>query len=235
MTVRVGACQTPEILGDVDAAIRVIEGFATDRADLLVFPECFLQGYLVTGEHVRQHALDAEEVAARLAHIRPTLVIGFIERLDGIFHNSAVVVTGGRVVCVYRKTFLVDGEAVFTPGDTYPTFELGGVRFGLNICYDTQFPQAAAGVAEAGADVLLVPAQNMMRREKAPSWQHRHNEIRVRRVRETGLWLISADVTGSRGDTHVGLGPTCAIDPEGRVVSRVPTGTVGMAVAEVRC
>ena len=45
---RVGACQTPEILGDVDAAVRVVQKFAsmadTAGVDLLLFPECFLQG-----------------------------------------------------------------------------------------------------------------------------------------------------------------------------------------------
>jgi hypothetical protein len=49
--------------------------------------------------------------------------------------------------------------------------------------------------------VLLVPAQNMMGRDKAVWWQDRHNEIRTRRVRETGMWLVSADVTGQRDQT----------------------------------
>jgi predicted amidohydrolase len=73
----------------------------------------------------------------------------------------------------------------------------------------------------------------MMRRDKAPWWQHRHNELRRKRVRETGMWLASADVTGSRGDSHVGLGPTCVISPTGEIVAEVPAGTVGMAVATI--
>jgi predicted amidohydrolase len=74
----------------------------------------------------------------------------------------------------------------------------------------------------------------MMRRDRALWWQHRHNEIRVRRVHETGMWLASADVTGERDDTRVGLGPTCVIDPAGRVVAQVPPGVAGMAIAEIR-
>jgi predicted amidohydrolase len=45
---RVGVCQTPEILGDIDAALTCIEDLARRddgrKADLLVFPEGFLQG-----------------------------------------------------------------------------------------------------------------------------------------------------------------------------------------------
>jgi predicted amidohydrolase len=236
--VRVGACQTPEILGDVDGAVSVVLEFAAADADLLLFPECFLQGYLVTEEHVREQAYEvgSSEFAAvldRLLPVRPMLVLGMIERDGDRFYNTALVIAGGRALGGYRKTFLTAGESVFTPGDAYPVFECAGVRFGMNICYDTQFPAAAAAVAAAGATVLLVSAQNMMRRDKALWWQERHNEIRRQRVQETGLWLVSADVTGERDGTRVGLGPTCAIDPAGRVVTQVPPGETGMAIADI--
>jgi predicted amidohydrolase len=173
-------------------------------------------------------------VLAKLAEIRQMLVLGIIERSDSRYFNTALVVSAGRVVGAYRKRFLTAGEAVFTRGDSYPVFDCAEVRFGINICYDTRFPQAASTVAADGAQVLLVPAQNMMRREKALWWQHRHNEIRACRARETGMWLVSADVTGQRDDSRVGLGPTCAIDPTGQVVHQVPTGTTGMIIAEIK-
>jgi predicted amidohydrolase len=240
--VRVGACQTLEILGDVDAAVRVVHDFAgpADDADvdLLLFPECFLQGYLVTQEHVRGQAFEVGSprfatVLARLAPIQQTLVLGMIERQLDRYYNTALVITGGRVLGGYRKRFLTRGESVFTPGDASPVFDCGDVRFGINICYDTRFPQAAASVAACGAQLLLVPAQNMMRRNKAFWWQDRHNEIRTQRVHETGMWLVSADVTGERDSTRIGLGPTCAINPAGQVVIQVPAGTCGMAIAEI--
>lgn len=277
---RIGVCQTPEILGDVEAAIRVVEDFAAEAeagrhaenggpeavgaeagrheaastetggpeaagagalragVDLLLFPECFLQGYLVTEEHVRDQALvlgspQLAAVLTRLAPIRPTLVLGVIERAGTRFYNTALVISAGRIAGAYRKVHLTPGEPVFTAGDSYPAFDCAGLRFGINICFDAQFPQAAAAIAATGAQLLLVPAQNMMRREKAYEWQARHNEIRGERARETGMWLASADVTGERGSTRIGLGPTCVLDPTGRVVAQVPSGVAGIAVAEV--
>lgn len=191
---RIGVCQTPEILGDVDAAVEVIRRFAAQAAagevDLLVFPECFLQGYLVTGDHVHRHAFEigSAEFAAvltRLDGLQPVLVLGLIERCGRSFYNTAAVIKGGRVLGRYRKTFLTSGESVFTPGGDYPVFEVAGVRFGINICYDTQFPEAAAAVAMGSARVLLVPAQNTMRRATAVWWQDRHNEIRRGGLRRT--------------------------------------------------
>ncbi|WP_250008021.1 carbon-nitrogen hydrolase family protein [Actinoplanes sp. M2I2] len=229
---RVGVCQTPEILGDVPAALELVRWFAAraDDVDLLVFPECFLQGYTVTPEHVRAFGRPAD---LRL-DLRPTVVLGMIERQGDRYYNTAAVLRGGRTVGAYRKTFLTRGESVFTAGTDYPVFDCAGVRFGINICFDAQYPHAAAAVAARGARLLVHPAQNMMRREKAHRWRDRHNDLRRKRVLETGLWMASADVTGERGGTHLGLGPTCVLDPAGEVVAQVPPGVVGMAVAEIR-
>jgi len=241
--VRIGACQTREIFGDLNAAAQVIRDFAVqadeEQVDLLLLPEGFLQGYLVTEQHVHRHALEVGSAALgtvleNLAEIRQTLVLGMIERSGGLYYNTALVVTGGSVTGRYRKRFLTSGESIFTPGDSYPIFSHDGWRFGINICYDCQFPEAAAAVAAAGGQVLLTPAHNMMPREKALLWQHRHNEIRAQRARETGMWIVSADVTGQRGQSRIGLGPTCVMNPTGEVVARVPTGTAGMAISEIK-
>lgn len=106
-------------------------------------------------------------------------------------------------------------------------------RSGSTCAPDTQVLEAAAAIAAKGAKVLLVPAQNMMRREKALWWSKRHNEIRACRVRETGMWLVSADVTGDRDEYRTGLGPTCVMEPTGRVIAQVPTGTIGMITADI--
>ncbi|MFF5079264.1 carbon-nitrogen hydrolase family protein [Actinoplanes sp. NPDC000266] len=237
---RIAACQTPEILGDVEAALACVERFAAeaDGADLLLFPEGFVQGYLVTDEHVRTHALafdspGFEAILRRLAPLRPVLVLGVIEREGERFFNTAAVIRGGRLVGAYRKTQLVPGEAVFTPGEDYPVFEVAGVRFGINICYDTRFPFAAASVAAQGARVLLVASQNMMPRRRAAHWKELHNAIRADRARETGMWVVSADVTGERGPDRVGWGPTSVLDPDGGLVAQVPLMTVGFVVADV--
>jgi predicted amidohydrolase len=239
---RVGACQRPEILGDIESALSCIEAFAAradaQGVDLLLFPECFLQGYLVDEQHIRGHALSLDSVRfasvlQRLAPAAPTLVFGIIEQHDGRYFNTAVVITRGQLMGTYRKTHLVPGESMFDKGAAYPTFVLHGVRFGINICYDTQFGDAAAHVAAQGARLLLVPAQNMMRHAAAQRWKHLHHAIRAERVRETGMWLVSADVTGQRGEYHVGWGPTSVINPRAEIVAQVPVMTTGMAVADI--
>lgn len=240
--VRIAACQTPEILGDVDAALSCLEQFCAqagpEDADLLLFPECFLQGYLLTEAHLRRYALDLRSaefsaITSRLADVKPTLVIGLIERAGDSLYNSAVVMRQGEVSGVYRKTHLMPAEALFDKGREYPVFRVKGLRYGINICYDTQFADAAARIAVQGARVLLVPAQNMMKRQVAEKWKHQHNQIRAERVRETGMWLVSADVTGERDGTHVGYGPTSVMNPSAALVGQVPTLETGMVIARI--
>ncbi|MFF5296243.1 carbon-nitrogen hydrolase family protein [Paractinoplanes globisporus] len=241
-TLRIGACQTPELLADVPGALAVVERFAAEAdaaaVDLLVFPECFLQGYLCTPEYLERHAVELDsvsfrEVLGRLAGVRQVLVLGVIERDGGRVFNSAVVIRAGEVLGVYRKTSLTLGERAFTAGDRFPVFEANGVRFGMNICYDTRFTASARAVADQGGRVLLVLSQNMMRREAAEFWRPMHNAIRAQRARETGMWLVSADVTGRRGEERIGYGPTSVISPAGVVVAQVPASTVGMVTAEI--
>ena len=226
----------------MEAALGCIEAFArqpsSDDVELLLFPECFLQGYLVEPDHVRRYALaltatSFQKILSRLTPLRPTLVFGVIEQSGPAYFNTAVVVRHGVLEGFYRKTHLMAGERLFQPGTAYPTFNLNGLRYGINICYDTNFPEAAKAVASQGARLLLVPSQNMMKRPAAETWKCRHNAIRAERVSETGMWLVSADVTGARDDSHVAYGPTSVMNPEAEVVAQVPTMAVGMVVASI--
>jgi predicted amidohydrolase len=127
---------------------------------------------------------------------------------------------------------LLDGERCFLPGCDTPTFDVEGLRFGINICFDTNFANAASSVAQQGASLLLRPANNMMRRQTAIEWKDRHNTVRGERCRETGLWLMSSDVTGAR-DGRVAWGPTAVLNPAGEVVAQLPLDAPGLLVFDL--
>ena len=246
--VRVGACQTPEIIGDKSAALACMLQFAEEAGardvDLLLFPECFLTGYILDEVFMAVHAVDlsSAEFAAvlqKLTHVSPTLVFGMGEKREGKLFNSAVVVDKGKVVGVYRKTHLITpNEAFFTPGSDFPVFTVKGLRYGINICYDAQCADAAKAVADQGAQLLLLPTQNMIPREKAEIWKDKHNAIRAARVKENRFWFVSSDVTGVRlpdayGVERVAYGPTLAMNPQAEVVAQVPLMTVGMVTVDI--
>jgi len=72
----------------------------------------------------------------------------------------------------------------------------------------------------------------MMRRPMAEKYKYLHHEMRLERVKENKVWLLSADVTGERED-RIAYGPTSAINPNGEVVAQAPLMETGMVVVEV--
>lgn len=246
--VRVGACQTPEIIGDPPSALATMLQLAKEaedkKVDLLLFPECFLSGYILDEEYIVKYAFDfeSEQFAAilkQLKYVKPVLVFGVSEKKAGKYFNSAVVVNRGKIIGAYSKTHLIDpNELFFTPGKDYPIFEIKGLKYGINICYDGQFSEAAKAVADQGAQLLLLPAQNMLRRETAEYWKHKHSDIGAQRVKETGLWLVRSDVTGIRppgqyGVERISYGPTQVLNPNAEVVAQVPLMTVGLITVDI--
>jgi predicted amidohydrolase len=73
----------------------------------------------------------------------------------------------GTLVGVYRKTHLFEREHdAFTPGDSYPVFELAlgrrrPVRIGVAICADIEYPEVARVLALGGAQLVAVPSADM--------------------------------------------------------------------------
>lgn len=239
MSVRIAAAQTPEFVEDVPAAfaylLKTVE--QARGASLLCFPEGFLQGYLTEAERARRVAMDlgSPQFAGLLAQIptdAPMIVVGLIEADGESLYNTAAVIHRGVLVGRYRKHHLLGRERCFRPGGDVQTFVVDGMRFGINICFDTNFAAAAAPVAEQGASLLLCLANNMLPRQAAIEWKDRHNAVRGERCRETGLWLMSADVTGER-EGRIGWGPTAVLTPDGEVAAQLPLGAPGLLVFDM--
>ena len=240
-TVRIAAAQTPEFVGNIDAASVWLVSAAVqaevEGAALLCLPEGFLQGYLTDEKSARRHAIDLASVEfgailARLPKTAPMVVFGMIEIENGRLFNTAAVVDRGNLVGRYRKAHLLRGEQCFDAGNDTHLFEVNGLRFGINICYDTNFPEAAEKIAALGASLIVCPANNMLGRKTADKYKDLHNQARGDRCRETGLWLVSSDVTGKR-EGRISFGPTAILDPSGQVAAQLPLGEPGLLIFDL--
>ena len=239
--VKIAAAQTNEFREDMDAALACLTEMArrseSEHASLLCFPEGYLQGYLTDEVAARRNALDLaspkfEAILKRFPAKGPMIVVGLIELENDRLFNTAIVVHHGRLIGRYRKAYLLGVEQFFDVGTETPIFEVDGLRFGILICYDTNFPAAAAKIAELGGSLIVCPANNMLKRKSAETWKDVHNSVRGERCRESGLWLISADVTGER-DGRVAWGPTALLNPSGQVVAQLGLERPGLLLVEV--
>lgn len=91
----------------------------------------------------------------KMAIIAPILAL-----VDGIVRNVAVVFDAkGRVVGQYFKVHCIENEKAYgvVPGDTWPVFDLGGAKVGVQICHDTSFPESARCLTMNGAEIIFWP------------------------------------------------------------------------------
>jgi deaminated glutathione amidase len=163
------------------------------------------------------------------------LVAGMFERpgadVPGKVFNTVVVVgPDGSLLTAYRKVHLYDAFGMresdrFVPGtDPKGLFDIGGLRFGLMTCYDLRFPEQATGLAESGAQVLLVPAAWLAGPHKADHWR----TLTHARAIETTCFLVAAGQSGAQY-----VGGSTVIDPMGIDLFAPLEGVDGTGTAEV--
>lgn len=223
MALRLALWQGAGVPGDLDATLtetaRVADMAAQSGAELLVFPEGFLTGYhlphLAPGDlpGVEAALVQVAQIAARAGL---ALVMGtHLDTPQGLRNAAAVFDTTGAEIGRYHKRALFGPweQATFRPGDAPLRFDCGGLRAGLAICYDVEFPELIRAEAQAGVDLVVVPTALM-----AP--HDRIARILVpARAMENQIFLGYANRSGQETDlTFVGLSSICG--PTGAVLAR---------------
>ncbi|MGN6606367.1 MAG: carbon-nitrogen hydrolase family protein [Jatrophihabitans sp.] len=133
----VAAAQPVVTSGDLDATVRAhAELMAAARADLWVFPELSLTGYVLDAPAVPSDVL-GPLVAACGAAGSTALVGAPVEESAGRF-IAMLAVTGSGVEVAYRKQYVGADEArSFAAGPAPAVLDIAGWRVGLGICRDT--------------------------------------------------------------------------------------------------
>ncbi|MBP1861325.1 carbon-nitrogen hydrolase family protein [Rhizobium herbae] len=166
--ITLAALQMKSESGDVAANLARIGQAAKDAAargaSLLITPELGLTGY-GAGDIIRDLAEPANgPLLQRLQAISEetgvAIIAGFAERAESMIFNSAAYVDGSTTPVVYRKSNLYGDyeRGLFAPAEPGTVlFTHRGVRCGMLICYDVEFPENVRRLALASADAVLVP------------------------------------------------------------------------------
>lgn len=165
---KIAVLQMKAEAGDVAANLARIERAAKEAAasgaGLLIAPELAVTGY-GAGEAflaVADPAIGSvSESLFRIARENGiAIVAGFAEAAGADVFNSALFTDGQGKLSVYRKSHLYgDYERRWFKAAAPSTVlvEHGGLKFGMLICYDVEFPENVRRLALAGADLVVVP------------------------------------------------------------------------------
>lgn len=206
-------------LGDPEANLQTMSEIlaAHPEADLAIFPELFLGGYAtsdISGSAIKLDRAALLRVSELARDSATAVVFGATERTPGGYANSAICVDErGEFTGVYRKTHLFAAEReAFVAGDELLLVEIKGVKLGLMICFDVEFPEIARALARAGADLLVTISANMH-----PYGPDHHVFARARAL-ENGLPHAYVNQTGA-GEEFVFTGETALVSADGKTLA----------------
>ncbi len=168
---------------------------------------------------------------------------------DGRFANRSFLISDqGEIVAEYDKIHMFDVQvsatehfresAGYRPGERAVLARMPQAALGLTVCYDLRFPHLYRLLAQAGADILLVPAA-FLRTTGAAHWEPL---LRARAI-ETGCFVIAAAQTGDHvtipddpskpaGAPRQTFGHSMVVNPWGEVILDMGTAT-GIATVDL--
>ena len=238
-------CAVREVERNIEIAGRLTRAAIDQGARIVCLPEYFSGVELKCGllhpaafEEKRHPVLQA---FADLARERRTwLLLGSLGVLAGdgrIFNRGYLIDPAGAVAARYDKIHLFDVElekgapllesGTIAPGDCAVMADTGFCNIGLSICYDLRFPQLFRRLAQAGAEVLAVPAAFT----KITGEAHWHILTRARAI-ENGCYVAAPCQYGILPGGAACFGHSLIIDPWGRVLAD-GGGEEGLVLAEI--
>ncbi len=150
------------------------------------------------------------------------LLLGYPERGedDAVYNAVQLIDRDGSSLANYRKCHLfgdLDRGMFHAGSGLSEVVELDGVRIGLLICYDVEFPESVRLLALAGADLVAVPTALMDPFEAVA------RILVPARALENQVFLAYANRCGREGDLRY-CGLSCVVGPDGADLARAGRG-----------
>lgn len=218
-----------------------IQGFVAEAASagagFVLTPE--VSNCVSTSRRHQNDVLKAEAEDATLAALRTQaaelniwLLIGSLglktQDADGRFANrSFLIAPNGETRARYDKIHMFDVQVTpaetfresdgYRPGDRAVVADTPFGKIGMSICYDIRFPYLYRALAQAGAQILTIPAAF----SHVTGAAHWHSLLRARAI-ETGCYVLAPAQTGehpsSTGKPRQTFGHSLAVSPWGEVL-----------------
>jgi predicted amidohydrolase len=162
-----------DVDANCDTLLGLLAAIEPGTCDVIVTPECFLDGYManqppVTPAELVRCAVDpasdlrVKRIAAEARRLRAWLVLGCTRRAgDDLFNTALLLDRSGSLVGSYDKTHCQTHDRKFTPGRHLAVFHGDFGPFGILICADRRWPEAVRSLAVQGARVIFNPTYGM--------------------------------------------------------------------------
>lgn len=233
----------------VERMLGLLEQAIGDGVELIVYPEMALTTYFPKKirrdfdqffeTEVPPKAL--EPLLRRAAQGRVGVHVGFCEKADGRYFNSALLTDrDGRLCGTFRKIHLPgtrapDGFAqvyepyYFAHGDTgYQVWDCAGAKVGVAICQDRRYPESYRALALQGAEIILIGYNT-----PGSALALDLNELCMRSGAYANICFVVGVAKAGVEDGVELIGGSCVISPLGQVLAKAATTGDELIVARI--
>src|SRR4030066_1355882 len=161
------SCTVGEKTKNLETIERAVTAAKTNNADLVIFPELSLTGYVVKDQiYERAETIPGPSTKKIEAIAKKTgvhIIFGMPElsgKTKATIFNTAVLVGPKGVIGKYRKRCfppqsVFEEKRYFRPGDQTAAFTTPLGNIGLCICYDLFFPEVCRLTRLKGAELII--------------------------------------------------------------------------------
>ena len=186
----------------------VLKSMARETVDVVVTPECFLDGYAVTeasvtADNLREYAIDPlnnpyVDSLSSWARANTAWVVLGCSRLsaEGVYNTAVILGRDGKLVGAYDKTHCQGHDRKFVPGQEIAVFDSDFGPFGVLICADRRWPETVRSLALKGARVIFNPTAGMHDEKNLRMMQTRSYESEIFIAFTHPLQSLLTDPTG---------------------------------------
>jgi predicted amidohydrolase len=214
---------------------------ATERADIVCFPECYVPGYRV-GKRVPppdpaflERAWSS--IAAVAAKANLAVVLGTERVVDNALLATALVIHRDGTMGGFQDKVQLDPseEGTYSFGSGRRVFQTGAVTFGISICHEGwRYPETVRWPARHGAQIVFHPHFHEAEPGGyAPSTfadpaNSFHEKAMLCRAAENTCYFASVNVASSGSPTT-----SAVVRPDGTLDCYQPYGKEGLLIADI--
>lgn len=231
-------CPVAAVDENLASVARLAEAAARAGAEIVCFPELNLTGYSVLPDVVKSAVSVPGPVTKEMVRIARstalTILTGLAEKdQSGRIFATHLVITSQGVSGSYRKLHIAPPErSLFSPGGQVSLHSLPGLTFGIQLCYDSHFPELSTCMALKGCDLIFMPhaSPRGTPEGKTASWM-RHLTARAF---DNGVFIAACNQVG---DNRHGLnfpGVAVVVGPSGEVLQHFGGDHEGLLVADLK-
>ncbi|WP_337860521.1 carbon-nitrogen hydrolase family protein [Ferroplasma sp.] len=180
-----------------DSSLEILSEINSNPDDIIVFPEKFITTKI--DAHGLKRILD-------VININNTIILGSLSYIDQNLYNRSFIIKNKQIIGWQDKINLYSKESIYyTPGSELKLFAVNGLKIGILVCYDLDFPDYPRFLFRQHCDIIFNPS--LIRKDFHDEW-HLYANARAleNRIPVVSVNSISDDFLG---DSIVVIPETC--------------------------